>query len=91
MIKYLIIFLAGILETAIYTGFLIALEKRNFIAPLLMTIYMIIYLSIISTAIKDINTFWMIIVYTISCGTGVLIRMKLEQKITHKNCKLKIK
>lgn len=89
--KYLFIFLIGILETAIYTGFLIALEKRNFFAPSLMTLYMTIYLTLISVAIKDTNTFAMIVIYAISCGVGVYIRMLFETKIIHKNCKLSIK
>jgi uncharacterized protein YebE (UPF0316 family) len=82
MNKYLLIFCVGILETAIYTGFLLALERRQqVLAPILMTIYMSIYLTVIGMAIKNVDTIPLLLVYAVSCGIGVAIRMRIEKRL----------
>lgn len=81
MNKFIIIFIVGIIETVIYSSFLIALEKRNLLlAPILMTLYLFIYLTVITTAIKDTDTLVMLGVYAFSCGVGVFLRILLEKK-----------
>jgi len=81
MNKYFLVFFVGILETALYTAFLLALEKRQqLLAPILMTIYMSIYLSLVAFAIKDSSTFLLLFVYAVACGLGVAVRMRFEKK-----------
>ena len=76
--KYILVFLLGIIETALYTGYILAVGQRDVLtSSLLMTTYMIIYLGIISWAIKDVNSFLMIITYAISCGVGTALRLLL--------------
>ena len=79
-LKLILIFIAGIIETILYTGHLLAVDKRNIIsASSLMFIYMFTYLTIISWVIKDSNSILMIFVYCLSCAVGVYIRMKYEK------------
>lgn len=81
MNKYLIIFLVGILETFLYTGYLISVELRQkIISSMLMFVYMSIYLSIIAFAIKDVDSIFMILVYAFSCGIGNFLRVSYEKK-----------
>jgi uncharacterized protein YebE (UPF0316 family) len=82
MNKYILVFIVGVIETALYTGFLLALaKKQKFLAPTLMTVYMFIYLDLIATCIKNADTYALLAVYAISCGLGVLLRMKIEERL----------
>jgi len=77
--KYSIIFITGMVETFLYTWYLLEVNKGNPVsASILMMFYMIIYLGIISFAIKSADTLMMLIIYAISCGIGTYIRMILE-------------
>ena len=81
MNKYLIIFLVGILETFLYTGYLISVELRQkIISSILMFVYMSIYLSVIAFAIKDVNSLFMILVYAFSCSIGNYLRVSYEKQ-----------
>lgn len=80
LLKILGIFIAGMIETFLYTGWCLAANKKKIISSsLLMLIYMIIYLSIIDYAIKDANTLLMILTYALSCGVGNFMRVFLEK------------
>ena len=76
MLKYLLIFIAGLIETFLYTGYIIAVQKRQrIISSILMFVYMSIYLTIVSYIIKDMNTTILLLVYAFSCGIGNCIRI----------------
>jgi uncharacterized protein YebE (UPF0316 family) len=81
MIKILIILIAGIIETYCYTWYLISVENRQlYISSILNTLFMILYLGIIAWAIKDTNTWLMIIIYSIACGIGNFLKLLQEKK-----------
>jgi uncharacterized protein YebE (UPF0316 family) len=81
MIKLITVFVLGIIETYLYTWYLILVEKRNINASsLVMFIYMLFYLGIIAWAIKDSNTIIMLITYAGSCGIGNYIKLLQEQR-----------
>jgi len=81
MNKYIFIFIVGMLETILYTWFLIALQKKKtWLASFLMTTYMTVYLSLIAFAIQDASTFGLLFTYSLACGIGVFIRMKFENR-----------
>ena len=81
IIKLIIIFLAGTIETWLFTGWsLKANEHKAFTSSILMVSYMIAYLKIIDIALKDANTLLMIITYALSCGVGNYIRIKNENR-----------
>ena len=74
--KYALIFFVGIIETFIYTCYLLSVANRQVIlAPVLMFTYMTIYLSIITKCIKDADRIPLILVYSLSCSIGTLIRL----------------
>lgn len=80
MIKILLIFIFGIIETFLFTWWnLSANKKQVYVSSILMFIYMTMYLMIIDTAFKDINSKIMIICYAIGCGLGNFIRVKKEK------------
>ena len=80
MIKILLIFIAGIIETFLFTWWnLSANKKQIYVSSILMLIYMTMYLSIIDTAFKDINSKLMIICYAIGCAIGNYTRVKYEK------------
>jgi len=81
MIKYIIVLILGIIETYIYTWYLISVEKRETIKSTILTlIYMIFYLGIIAWAIKDTNTIPMILTYAVACAIGNFLRIRQEIK-----------
>jgi uncharacterized protein YebE (UPF0316 family) len=81
MIKYLLIFIFGVIETYIYTGWaLTATQKKKWVSSILMFLYMTIYLFILDSAFKDTNSKLMIITYATSCGVGNFIRVRQEKK-----------
>lgn len=80
MIKALIIFIAGIIETFLYAGYIIAVTKKQVLASsILMFVYMTIYLGIIYYIVKDINSITLVLVYALSCAIGNFIRIKREK------------
>ena len=83
--KYLAVFFLGIVETFLYTCYLIRVQRKQpFISSLFMMIYIFIYLAIITYAIKNVETIPLILIYAFSCGIGNWIRMKLEKKNMNK-------
>lgn len=82
MIKYLLIFIIGIIETYIYAGYLIAVNKcQARQSSILYFINMTLHVGVIAWAIKDVNTILMIIIYNLSCAIGNYLRIKKEKKI----------
>jgi len=80
-LKILLIFGFGVLETMLFTGWsLAANQKKVILSSILMTTYMIIYLSIIDMAFKDSDTLLMISVYAFACGIGNAIRVYWEKR-----------
>jgi hypothetical protein len=80
MIKLILIFIAGLIETYLYTGWCLkANQGKVWVSSILMVIYMIMYLTIISYAIKDSNTLLIILIYSLSCGAGNFIRVGQEK------------
>ena len=89
MIKFIIIFIAGVIETFIYTAWCISANKKELNkSSILMFVYMSIYLIIITFAMKDTNTIGLIITYAISCGVGNYAEILWENKNEKANKKL---
>jgi len=85
MNKVLIIFIAGIIETYLFAGWTIAANKsKPILSSGLMLTYMVIYLFILDTAFKDVNSKLLIITYAIACAVGNFIRVKREKHENHK-------
>ncbi len=79
MNKALIIFVFGIIETFLFTWWnLSANKKQVYLSSILMSSYMIMYLMILDTAFKDVNSKIMILCYAIGCGIGNYIRVNKE-------------
>jgi uncharacterized protein YebE (UPF0316 family) len=79
--KLLIIFVAGIVETYMFTGWSLAANKKQaYLSSILMLTYMIVYLLILDAAFKDSNSKLMIVDYALSCALGNFIRVKQESK-----------
>jgi len=86
LIKLIIIFILGIIETYLYTGWCLrANQGKALSSSFLMITYMILYLTIIAWALGDKNTFIMICSYALACGVGNFIRVKQDNK-NEKNC-----
>jgi uncharacterized protein YebE (UPF0316 family) len=80
MFKFIIIFIAGIVETYLYTWWcLSANKKQKYLSSILMFVYMVLYLGIINYCIKDINSGLMLTIYAISCGLGNYLRIRQEK------------
>jgi hypothetical protein len=80
MIKFILIFISGAIETYMYTGWaLSATQKKVWVSSILMFSYMMVYLKIIDLALKDANTTLMIFSYALSCGLGNFIRVRQEK------------
>jgi len=79
MLKFIIIFIAGVIETYLFTGWSLSANKgQKYLSSLLMLIYMVVYLLILDTAFKDTNSKLMILDYALSCGLGNFIRVRQE-------------
>ena len=78
--KIILVFIGGLIETFLYAGYIISVQKRQVIlSSILMLVYMSIYLTIIAYAIQDVNTVTLILVYALSCGCGNFLRMRKEK------------
>jgi uncharacterized membrane protein YwaF len=81
VIKLLIILICGTVETFLYTAWCLSANRKEITkSSLLMTVYMMIYLGIISYAIKDTNTGLLIFTYAISCGIGNYLELLWEKR-----------
>lgn len=90
MIKLLIIFFVGLLEQILYTGYLLAVDRRKlYLSSILMFVYMTLYLFIVAYAMKDSETILILLSYATACGIGnyIVIRadIKNRKKINQKN------
>jgi hypothetical protein len=89
MLKFLIVFILGTLETFLYTAWCLSANRKEIIkSSLLMFVYMSIYLGIISFAIKDTNTISLILTYATSCGLGNYLELCWEKMRNEKRKKL---
>lgn len=81
MIKITLIFFFGLIETFLYTMWCLSANRKELNkSTILMTIYMIIYLGIISYAIKDKETLALIISYSLTCGAGNYLEILWEKR-----------
>jgi multidrug transporter EmrE-like cation transporter len=79
MIKIILVFLIGFIEQLLYTAYLLSVNKKQVnTSSILMISYMVIYLFIITYAIKDANTIPLLIAYAIACGMGNYLVMLWE-------------
>jgi len=81
MIKYVAVFIFGLIETFLFTGWTISANRGKAIeSSILMVAYMLIYLTIILWAMRDANSYLIIAIYAVSAGIGNYIRVKLDKK-----------
>lgn len=81
MLKVIIVFIIGFIEQLLYTAYLLSVNKKQVNASsILMVSYMVIYLFIITYAIKDANTVPLLIAYALACGSGNWVIMKWESR-----------
>ena len=77
--QVLIVLVAGLVETAIYTAYLILLgNKRPLHSSVLMTMYIFVYFWLLKYIIKDHESFILIATYAISCGMGNYLAMRID-------------
>ena len=81
MIKCILVFIFGLIETYLFAGWTIGANRGKAIeSSLLMVAYMLIYLTIILWAISDANSYLIIVIYAVSAGIGNYIRVSLVKK-----------
>lgn len=81
MLKFVIIFIVGTIETYIFTAWNLAANRHKVIvSSLLMFSYMFLYLKIIDWALKDAHTSLLIFSYALACGVGNYLRVQHEKK-----------
>jgi len=81
MLKVALVFIVGFIEQLLYTAYLLSVNKKQVKASsVLMFSYMVIYLFIITYAIKDANTVPLLIAYASACGSGNWVIMKWENR-----------
>ena len=86
MYKILIIFIAGVIETFLFTWWnLSANKKQVYTSSILMFVYMAMYLMILNYAFKDVNSKLMIMSYVVGCTLGNYIRVRQENQKNNKN------
>ena len=80
IIKFVTVFLIGLLEQILYTSYLISVDKRQlYLSTFLMFVYMCLYLGIVAYSINQQN--WLILaVYALSCGIGNYFTILLDKK-----------
>jgi len=80
MIKIILIFIFGLIETYLFTSWnLAANQKKAYLSSILMFLYMTTYLFILDIAFKDSNSKLVIIVYALACMFGNFFRVKYEK------------
>lgn len=79
MLKFLIVFILGLLEQIEYTFYLLAVDKRQVIASsIIMFVYFSFYLFIIMFALNDVHTIGLLLTYALSAVIGNYGVMKYE-------------
>lgn len=80
MFKIFIIFIAGVIETYLFTWWNLSANKREALtSSILMLTYMTTYLLILDTAFKDARSTLIIIDYACACAVGNYLRVKYEK------------
>lgn len=80
MFKLIAVFFAGIIESLLFTLYLVSVDKRQlFLSTLYMFTYMSIYLFIIAFAIKDASTISLLLAYALASSIGNWIVIKTEK------------
>ena len=81
MIKFIIILIVGTLETWFFVKWNLRANKQRAInSSMMMMLYMSIYLLILDTIFKDINSKFLIVAYVLACGLGNYFAVKNEKK-----------
>lgn len=81
MIKFLLIFIVGTIETYLFTKWNLRANDRKAInSSIMMMLYMSIYLLILDAIFKDANSKLLIISYVLACGLGNYLAVKNEKK-----------
>ena len=81
MIKTILIFIIGIIESLFYTWYLISVEKKQLmLSTSLMFIYMILYLGVVAVAIQSSETYLNLTVYALACAIGNFIVIYKEKR-----------
>jgi hypothetical protein len=79
MIKFIVVFILGLLEQAGYTLYLLSVVKKQaYLSSILMFVYFSFYLFIIAYALKDTNTVGLLLTYAFSAAVGNFIVIKWE-------------
>jgi uncharacterized protein YebE (UPF0316 family) len=81
MIKYIIVFLIGVVETIVYTAYLLSVNKKQAILSSIWLItQMFVYLTLVAWAIKGTETIPIILCYSLSTGIGNYLTIKWENR-----------
>ena len=84
LIKFIFIFIIGLVEQIGYTFYLLAVDKRQLYASsIIMFIYFAFYLFILAYAMKDANTWTLLLTYALAAAVGNFIAMKWELRNKH--------
>jgi uncharacterized protein YebE (UPF0316 family) len=80
-LKYILIFLIGIIENVIGTNWILQATKHKAgLSSIMLFLEVVVSLSIVAWAIKGDDTFAIIAVYAVSCGIGNFISIKLDNR-----------
>lgn len=81
MIKYILVFIIGGIETWLFTKWNLRANKAKALnSSIMMVSYMGIYLVILDTIFKDANSKLLILFYVLACGVGNFLAVKHEKK-----------
>jgi len=79
IIKFVIVFILGLLEQIGYTFYLLAVDKRQVVASsIIMFVYFSFYLFIIMFALNDVHTVGLLLTYALSAAIGNYVVMRYE-------------
>jgi len=79
--QLLIVLVAGLVETALYTAYLIKLgNKEKVQSSFLMALYIFVYLWLLTYVLKEPNNIILIGTYAIACALGNYIAMKIDDE-----------
>ena len=78
MIKFIIVFALGTIETFLYTAWCLSANRKEINkSSILMFIYMVLYLILLSFSLMD----WkLLITYAASCGIGNYLELLWERR-----------
>ena len=90
--KIFIVLLAGLLEQIFSTIYLLSVEKRqSLLSSIWMVLCMFLNLFIIAYAIKDSDTWLLLLIYVMICGWGNFLVIKWERRVSREIRKLRRK